>query len=260
MRKSKLMAKIRAGKPAKLAYLGHFIPPFIAHAANAGYDAIWFDMEHRAMEPREVQAMMGFFHLYDIDCILRTPTREKTLLYRFLEDGATGLIIPLVDTVAEAQDLVNSVKFPPIGDRGLEGKGLDASFGLDTATPEGKAAFVTNANQETPLIIQLESPEAVRQADAIAALDGVDIIFIGPTDFELRGKASGDSMTWDEALTIMDSAAKKHGKAWGVMPRNVAQVKDYTERGAQFIPWGHDIKFVIDGLKRTGAELDDIYG
>ncbi len=99
MRNSKILAKIRAGKPARLAMMGHFIPIFVAHAANLGYDGIWLDLEHRAMDSREVQAMLAFFHLYDIDCMVRVPTREKGQLYRYLEDGATGLMIPHVSDV-----------------------------------------------------------------------------------------------------------------------------------------------------------------
>ena len=162
MRKSKALAKIRAGKPVKLAMMGHSIPGFVAHAAGAGYDAIWLDLEHRPMDPREIQALMTVFHLYDIDCFIRTPTREKSQLYRLLEDGATGLIIPLVEDAETAQHIVNSVKFPPLGDRGLEGKGLDGSYGLDTGSVEDKYAFIDAMNNETVIIIQLESPGAVR--------------------------------------------------------------------------------------------------
>ena len=92
--------------------LGYFLPPFIAHASHLGYDGIWLDLEHRPMDSREVQALLGFFHLYNIDCIVRTPTREKGQLYRYLEDGAAGLIVPHVSDVESARDLVARVKFP----------------------------------------------------------------------------------------------------------------------------------------------------
>jgi 2-keto-3-deoxy-L-rhamnonate aldolase RhmA len=127
MRKSNALAKIRAGKPVKLAYLSNLIPAFVAQAAHHGYDAIWLEMEHRPMNPREVQLLLPIFHLYDIDVILRAPTREKAPLYRFLEDGASGLIFPLVHSAEEARALVRSVKYPPLGDRGLEGRNLDAN-------------------------------------------------------------------------------------------------------------------------------------
>lgn len=258
MRYSKALAKLRAGKAIKLAYTGHVLPLYIAHAAANGFDAIWLDLEHRPMNPREVQLMLAHCHLYDIDAIVRVPTREKTLLYRYLEDGATGVIIPLVESAEEARDIVSKVKFPPLGDRGLEGKGIDASFGLDTADGDAKARFIQHANAETLIVIQLESPSAIAQAETIAAVEGVDVIFAGPTDFGIRAK-EGD-MGWGEALQRVASAAHQQGKAWGVMPRNAEQVSDYARQGAVFMPWALDAKLLIDGIGQASRELDKAYG
>ena len=80
------------------------------------------------MSDREVQTLLAYFHLFDIDCMLRAPTLEKTRLYRYLEDGATGLMIPHVSTADKARLLVDAVKFPPLGDRGLDGPGLESDF------------------------------------------------------------------------------------------------------------------------------------
>src|SRR5215510_3446391 len=157
MRNSKILAKVRAGKPARLAMMGHFLPGFVAQAAQQGYDGIWLDLEHRAFDTREIQALLAFFHLYDIDCMLRTPTREKGQLYRYLEDGATGLIVPHVSDVQSARELVQKVKFPPVGDRGLEGKGLESNFGLDI--PTTRDPLVEHALHETFLMVQIETPQ-----------------------------------------------------------------------------------------------------
>lgn len=258
MRHSKTRQKLQAGRPVKLAMMGHFVPLFVAQAAQQGYDAIWIDLEHRAMDKRELQALLAFCHLYDIDGLIRPPTREKGELYRYLEDGATGLIMPLIENAEEAREIVNKIKFPPLGDRGLEGKGLDANFGLDTATPEGKDRFVNQANQETVFIPQIESPAALSHAEAIAAVEGVDVIFIGPTDFELRAK--GGEVMWEAALAQMATAAKKTGKAWGAMPRNLEHVQNLFGLGAQFIPYGIDSNLLIAGLNKTSQELDALYG
>ncbi|NOX98769.1 MAG: 4-hydroxy-2-oxovalerate aldolase, partial [Verrucomicrobia bacterium] len=80
MRRSKTLAKVRAGNPAKMAVLGHFIPSYIHHAADAGFDVIWLDMEHRTFSDNEIAALLTHFHLADIDCMLRPPTVEKTRL------------------------------------------------------------------------------------------------------------------------------------------------------------------------------------
>ena len=118
MRKSKTLARIRNGEPVRICSLGHFIPAYAQYAARAGFDCIWLDLEHRAMNDREVQALLAFFHKFDIDCMLRPSTLEKARLYRYLEDGATGLMIPHVSTSEKARLLVDACKFPPLGDRG----------------------------------------------------------------------------------------------------------------------------------------------
>jgi len=154
VRKSKTLAKLRANEPVRMCALGHFIPAFIRHAAHHGFDCIWLDLEHRAMSDREVQALLAYFHLFDIDCMLRPPTLEKTRLYRYLEDGATGLMIPHVSTADKARMLVDAVKFPPLGDRGLDGAGLDSDFIL-----AGGDEYVEAANRETFLVVQIETPQ-----------------------------------------------------------------------------------------------------
>ncbi|MEZ6047553.1 MAG: hypothetical protein R3C11_18625 [Planctomycetaceae bacterium] len=77
MRRSKVLEKIRAGKVARICSLGHVIPAYVKFAAEFGYDGIWFDNEHRAMSDREVQMMLAYFHLHDIDCILRPSHARK---------------------------------------------------------------------------------------------------------------------------------------------------------------------------------------
>lgn len=259
MRKSKILAKIRAGKPAKFGMLGHFYPPYIAHAAQLGYDGIWLEMEHRVMNPREVQALLAFFHLYDIDCLVRPPTTDKPTLYRYLEDGATGLIMPQVPNLEAARNLVNKVKFPPVGDRGLEGRGLETNFGIDLQGDRQR--LIDHALQETMLIIQIENPETLHQVDEIAALDGVDAVFIGPADLGLRmGLQPEDSrLTPAEVMDKVAEACRKHGKAWGSMPATLDQARDFAARGAQLIPWRNDIALMVEALNQCSRDLDEIF-
>ena len=132
MRTSKVLKKFRAGHFARFCALGHFIPFFVRHAAHQKYDGIWLDLEHRAMNDREVQALLAMCHAHDIDCMVRPPTLERTRLYRYLEEGASGLMIPFTSDVEIARRVVDAVKFPPDGNRGMDGAGLDADYGLGT--------------------------------------------------------------------------------------------------------------------------------
>jgi 4-hydroxy-2-oxoheptanedioate aldolase len=258
MRNSKILAKIRAGKPAKLAMMGHFLPPFVAYAASLGYDGIWLDLEHRPMDSREVQAMLTYFHLYDIDCMLRTPTREKGQLYRYLEDGATGLMVPHVSDAQSAYDLVQRVKFPPVGDRGLEGRGLEANFGLDI--PISRDPLVEHALQETFLIVQIETPQGLAAAEEIAAIDGIDGLYVGPSDLRLRMKhvPENERYSTEAAVEYVADICKRHGKTWGCLAATLDDVRLHASLGAGIQVWGLDARILSEGLKKASTELDEI--
>jgi 2-keto-3-deoxy-L-rhamnonate aldolase RhmA len=255
MRKSKVLAKLRNGEAVKIAYLGHFIPPFIAYAAHAGYDGIWLDLEHKAMEYREVQALLAFFHLYDIDCILRPQTREKAQLYRYLEDGATGLMVPHVNDVETVRQIVDAVRFPPIGDRGYEARGLESNFGLESAD---RLKFIEYANRETFLAVQIETPQAVAELDAIAAVPGIDCLFIGPADLAIRMHFADNPQTYRETLEAVNAAAKKHNLSWGSMPKSAEELKEFADIGADFLLWGIDMRIFRDSLTECSQIIDDI--
>src|SRR5580700_5063740 len=104
MRKSKVLAKLRAGKVVRLCSTGSPVGYFPALAAHFQYDGIWVDAEHRAWDPCDVEAMIGRHHAAEIDCLWRPSTKEKNALYRLLEDGASGLMIPHVSTPEQARE------------------------------------------------------------------------------------------------------------------------------------------------------------
>ena len=254
MRKSKTLARIRSGETVKVCCLGHYVPGFVALVARAGYDCIWLDLEHRAFEVREVQAILGYCHIYDIDCMVRPSTREKASLYRYLEDGATGLMIPHVNTVEEAKALAQSVKFPPIGDRGLDNAGLDSDF---NANPDNQE-YAKLANSETFLMLQIETPTAVENCEEIAAVDGVDILFVGPGDLGLRLTQAGDddSSELEASHVKVAAAAKKHGKAWGCPAWGTDTIKHRKEQGGQFLANFGDFGAIKAGVEKSITEFD----
>ena len=252
MRKSKTLARIRAGEVIRTCVLGHYIPAYICHAAREGYDCIWVDLEHRALTLHQIQAMFAFSHLYDIDIMLRPPTLEKTGLYRYLEDGAAGLLIPHVSTAEKAKMLVDAVKFPPLGDRGIDNAGLDADFHLHD--PDH---YVKWANDETFLSVQIETPEGVQNVDEIAAVEGVDILFVGPGDLGLRLGQSGE-MTIDEAWERVVAACKKHGKAFGGPTVPLDEMKKRNDQGAQLLINNSEFQNLTAGLKENIQKFDEL--
>ena len=258
MRQSKMLKKFRSGGFARVCGLGHYLPFYIRYAANYRFDGIWLDLEHRAMDAREVQAMIMMCYHNDIDCMVRPPTLERTKLYRYLEDGASGFLVPLVSEPQMASDLVQAVKFPPIGNRGMDGAGLDGDFGIGVWHPQSN--YNDDSNRETFLICQIETPQAVANAEEIASIDGIDGLFIGPADLSLRiaNQGSGD-LTMEKAIETVASAVQKHDKLWGITAASVDDIQRFRGMGAQMVPWGGDFS-LMNVLKQCSAELDEVPG
>ena len=250
MRRSKALARMREGEIIRTCVLGHYIPAFVCHAARAGYDCIWLDLEHRLLSSREVQALLAFSHLYDIDIMLRPPTLEKTGLYRYLEDGAAGLLIPHVSTAEKAKLLVDAVKFPPVGDRGIDNGGLDSDFRL-----HGDDEYVAWANRETFLCVQIETPQAVRNVESIAALAGIDMIFVGPGDLGLRLRQSGE-MTLEQAWESVAATCKKHGVAFGGPTLDPEELQRRRQQGAQLLVASSEFQSWSSGLKQDVRKFE----
>lgn len=257
MRKSKVLAKLRGKEFVRICSMGHVIPYYIRHAAAQNYDGIWLDLEHRCMSNQEVRYLLALCYYNDIDCIVRPPTRERTRLYRYLEDGATGLMLPFVSTVEDATHAVNSVKFPPEGNRGIDGSGLDADYGFDLWR-QG-STFTSDANQQTFIIAQIETPEAVANVDKIAAVAGLDCLFVGPGDLGLRLSVSGapGKTSLAEAVQHVSNAARRYKKAWGIAVGSKEDFEHYCGMGAQMVPWGSDF-WLSKALREGSLEIDDM--
>ena len=259
MRRSRILAQFRSGNFARACSLGHFLPFFVRHAAHWKYDGIWLDLEHRAMPEQEVHALLALCHYNDIDCMVRPPTVERTRLYRYLEEGATGFMMPFVSTAEIARHVVEAVKFPPLGNRGFEGASLDGDYALESARPQ--STYVADANRETFIVAQIETPEAVANIEDIAAVPGIDCLFIGPADLGLRlATLQGDAtMTLDAVVERVAAAARAHDKAWGRTVGSLEALERYRAMGAQLLPWGSDF-MLASVLQTRGQELDALLG
>ncbi len=252
MRVSKTLAKLRAGRAVRICGLGHFVPAFLRHAAHLGFDCVWLDLEHRSMDQRELQSLLTLSHLVDIDMMVRVPLVDGAQLYRVLEDGAAGMMFPLVNTPERARQIVQAVKFPPIGSRGMDGAGLDGDYFLDAGEN-----YAENVNRQTFVVVQIETPQAVENAAAIAAVDGVDGLFIGPSDLSLRLRHHPGELDLDTAIDRVAAAAKRHGKAWGV-PGDVALTAGIHAKGAQLLVQGSEFMAFIAELRRGREVFDEL--
>ena len=254
MRPSLIRSRLSQDKAVRIACMYYANTMMPAHAANAGYDAIWLDTEHNTWDRHELQRMIAMHHLANIDCIVRTGSRNPTDLYHILEDGAAGLMIPLVNTPEDAAVLASAVKYPPVGQRGLDGASLDNDFYL-----HGTATYTAEANKETFLIVQIETPESLSNIEAIAATPGVDGLFIGPGDLSLRLECALD---WTHpkmaaAQDVVAAAAAKNNIAWGHPAGTPEQIAAMAKKGARLIACGSDFSAIYSALPNFAKTLDE---
>lgn len=245
MRASLIRSRLRQDLVVRIAAIYYPTAMMPAHAAQAGFDALWLDAEHNTWGRREIQRMVALHHLANIDCLVRTGSRNANELYHLLEDGVTALMIPLVNTAADAAQLAAAVKFPPLGQRGLDGASLDNNFYLGAGEN-----YPRDANAETFLIVQIETPEALANLDKIAATPGIDGLFIGPGDLALR---SGCPVDWGHptmtaAEDAVATAAERHRIAWGRPAGSVEQIARIARKGGRLIAHGSDFGAVMSML------------
>jgi 4-hydroxy-2-oxoheptanedioate aldolase len=219
--------------------------------ATAGFDWLFLDMEHGVMS-LEACAQISVAALdAGIAPIARVPNGQYAIATRALDNGAMGIVMPHVDTAAEAREVVEKLKYPPIGHRSVGGWGPHYQLGkLST----GDAVTALNAANLT--VVMLETPTAIANAEEIAAVPGVDVLLIGSNDLCAEMGIPGDfgSDRLADAYGKMIAACHKHNKFPGMAGiYNEAIMPRYIEMGARFILSGQDASFMMAGAQaRTG--------
>ncbi len=219
--------------------------------AVAGFDWLFLDMEHGVMSLEACAQISTAALDAGIAPIARVPNGQYSIATRALDNGAMGIVMPHVDTAAEAREVVEKLKYPPVGHRSMGGTG--PHYSLRNASV-GDAARTLNAANLT--VVMLETPTAIANAAEIAAVPGVDVLLIGTNDLcaemGIHGDFGNDRVA--DAYAKMIAACEKSGKFPGmagiynetIMPR-------YIEMGARFILSGQDANFMMAGAtSRTG--------
>jgi 2-keto-3-deoxy-L-rhamnonate aldolase RhmA len=214
--------KLAAGELVLCMGVNQMRTPNIAMiAAACGFDAIYIDLEHNPTS-LETAAAIGVTALgIGITPIARVSSRDPHDATRILDCGAQGVMVPHVSTVAEARAVVASCRYPPHGHRSASGSGPALGY---AARAQGEVN--SYLNQETLLIAMLETPEAIENADAIAAVDGIDMLHIGSSDLSTEMGIPGQykHARMRQAYEATARAARAHGKSMGV-----GGVREYLE-------------------------------
>lgn len=213
--------------------------------ARAGFDWVIVDLEHGAGTETDLLASLLAVSTTPTAAIVRPQSGERLRIGRALDHGAHGLMIPRVDLPDQASEAISFMRFPPDGVRGLALSTRGAGLG------ERGHADVSGINAHLIGIIQIESPSAVDHAKEIAAIDGVDVLFVGPADLSHSLGIPGqfDDSAYLAALQRVVAAADASGKATGILLRDAAGLRRHLDLGFRFIGLGSDGAFVTDGAR-----------
>ncbi len=252
MRPSRVLKKLRAGEIVT-CFNVHLDPQVSDIAGLAGYDCLWIDREHLAQDWTTLQSHIWAAKGHDMDVMVRVSRGSYSDYIKPLELDAAGIMVPHIMNLEDARKVVNMTRFHPIGRRPLDGGNADGDYAM-----MDYADYLPQANKERFVIVQIEDPEPLEDLEAIAALDGIDMLFFGPADFSQGIGAPGE---WNHPKLIktrkrVAEVAKKHGKFAGI-PGNLENIDELIAMGYQFIALGADVvgvgqycKNIMDGFSK----------
>jgi 4-hydroxy-2-oxoheptanedioate aldolase len=255
MRTSRIKAKLAKNQPVLLTTLHIPDPQLYELTSLLGFDGIWLDLEHHAFSVESAAELARATRVGASDIMIRPAKGEFMRMSRIFEIGAQGIMYPRCDHADEARQVVRWAKFYPQGERGIDSAGADNPYCL-MPLPE----YLKAANEQTFVVIQIEDPRALEHADAMAAVDGVDVLFLGPGDYSILSGIPGQ---WEhsiiqEAMKRVAGAAKKAGKHWGMPIFSTDHAKQVMEMDGRFLCHGCDLLMVKAGLEEMQKRFEPL--
>ncbi len=231
--------------------VGHMIMEFgtrgIAKLLEAAdVDFVLYDMEHSGIEIDRIFDLIAWSKAAPFAPFVRVPQGMYHFLARVMDAGAMGVMVGNVETPEQARDIVQAVKYAPMGKRGVA---LGVAHN-DYVMPD-PAAYFREINESSVVICQIESEVGVCNAEAIAAIENVDCLWVGHFDLSqsMGIPAQFHNQRFIEALTTVVAAARKHGKLLGVQPGNIQQLEEWMALGFNVFSWQSDIAIYRSGLQ-----------
>ncbi|UTW01896.1 4-hydroxy-2-oxoheptanedioate aldolase [Amphritea atlantica] len=219
--------------------------------AGAGFDWLLIDSEHAPFELDSTMRHLQAIAPYGVPAIVRPEEGRTALLKRILDIGAQTVLVPMCDTAEQARELVKAVKYPPQGIRGL-GSSLARAANWNRIP-----GYLQKANDEICLIVQAETVTAMANLEEIAAVEGVDAVFIGPSDLSASMGHIGNPDHPDVVAAIENGfkVINEAGKAAGLLCINPAKARHYVEKGAKFVGVGVDTLLLGNAAKQLAESF-----
>jgi 4-hydroxy-2-oxoheptanedioate aldolase len=222
----------------------------------AGFDWLFLDLEHGIMSIETAAAICIAAQDSGIAPIVRVPYGELAMATRLLDGGALGIVIPHVDTAEEAREIADKLRYAPIGHRSVGGG--QAAFDY---APMKMGDFIKKANDNTLIVVMIETPKAVRNAAAIAAVPGIDALLVGSSDLSVELGIAGDTghQKIQEAVDKVVAACRKHKKFPGMGGAYSEELLGlYIGKGMKLLLAGNDLPMLTAAARAHQAKVRSI--
>lgn len=219
--------------------------------ALCGFDWVLLDAEHAPSSTAGIMGQMQAISRLQTAPIVRIPWLDRVAIKWNLDIGAAGIMVPYVETVEQAKEAVSFMRYAPHGVRGVAGATRASDYGFDFSR------YFAEANQRVLTIVQMETRLAVENSRAIAAVDGVDVLFVGPMDLSTSldmPKRFAD-LKFMEILQLISDNAHAEGKACGILLPNVDLLPRFKEMGYTFVAVSSDVNVLTRHLKEIERTL-----
>lgn len=246
--------RLADGEHTLICGIGRVFHPNMIHVLGlaGGFQGVWFDMEHVGLTTEQLEFGTLAARHHGLDAFVRLAPTDYAAVTRCFEAGASGVMAAQIYSAKQAEEFVKWCKFVPRGTRGLNSGGWDGKFG---GIP--LAEFCRKSNEETFVLIQIETAEAVDEVDAIAAIDGVDALFVGPADLSQNLGVVGEMMHEKNiaALDKVSAACKKYKKSWGAVSWGNQHAQMLIDKGCRMISPCSDIRILRSGIEAIKTDV-----
>jgi 2-keto-3-deoxy-L-rhamnonate aldolase RhmA len=227
-------------------------PSIVELLSSYGLDWIVVDTEHGGIDRERLEDMLRAMRGTPVTPLVRVTANDPALIKQALDRGAAGVVVPMVSNAEEARAAVTAAKYPPDGIRGVAGTRV-SRYGADL--PEYFKAW----NREVLIICQIETLEGLEKVDEIAAVPGVDVLFIGPNDLSasLNVFRQFDHAEYKNAVNRIRTAADRHGNATGYMAASAEEVLQRIDEGMRFIATGTDARLIAGAASALYGKINE---
>ncbi|TPW30196.1 HpcH/HpaI aldolase family protein [Pararhizobium mangrovi] len=239
--------RIRGGEPFGGSFAAIPHPVAVEVLANAGLDVLCIDWEHAQIGRERIEDLLRAAGT--TPTLVRVPGHGAEAIAASLDAGAAGVLVPRVETAEDAHHAVAATRYPPLGARGA-GPGRAAGYGYDIA------AYIERANRSLALAVQVETRRGVENVEAIAAVEEVDLVFVGPGDLAVSlGVTPDDPAPLEAAIARVIEVCRAAGKSVGIFRPDTSDVERWREAGVSFFLFASDTMLLGAGASETAARF-----